>query len=136
MVAAKELARKGASIHLLCRNVAKAEDVCKEIKEETKNDRVYVWSLDTSSLSSVRDFARKFLATSHPIDILINNAGIACTLSFPCLYLFFIWFYSGLQERQETEDGLETTMATNHFGHFLLTNLLLGMFADPSTSID
>ena len=27
--------------------------------------------------------------------------------------------------REETSDGLERTMASNHFGHFLLTNLLL-----------
>ena len=31
-----------------------------------------------------------------------------------------------LEKRQESEDGHELTMATNHFGHFLLTNLLLG----------
>lgn len=30
-----------------------------------------------------------------------------------------------MRERQETEDGLEKIMATNHFGHFLLTNLLI-----------
>lgn len=39
----------------------------------------------------------------------INNAGIL-----------------GPDKRQVTADGLELTMATNHFGHFLLTNLLLG----------
>lgn len=31
----------------------------------------------------------------------------------------------GKPEREETADGLERVMATNHFGHFLLTNLLL-----------
>ena len=39
----------------------------------------------------------------------INNAGIY-----------------GMGKRQVTSNGLELTMATNHFGHFLLTNLLLG----------
>ena len=28
-------------------------------------------------------------------------------------------------QREETADGLERVMASNHFGHFLLTNLLL-----------
>jgi len=31
-----------------------------------------------------------------------------------------------LRNRQVSPDGLEMTMAANHFGHFLLTNLLLG----------
>lgn len=33
--------------------------------------------------------------------------------------------YAGPADRTETEDGLEVTMAMNHFGHFLLTNLLI-----------
>ena len=39
----------------------------------------------------------------------VNNAGIA-----------------GHHKRESTKDGLEVTMATNYYGHFLLTNLLLG----------
>lgn len=41
------------------------------------------------------------------IDILINNAGV-----FGLPYTI-------------TEDGLELTLASNHYGHFLMTNLLL-----------
>ena len=44
------------------------------------------------------------------MDILVNNAGV-----------------SGL-EFGKTQDNLETTYATNYFGHFLLTNLLLGKY--------
>lgn len=43
------------------------------------------------------------------VSLQINNAGIL-----------------GPSKRQVTADGLELTLATNHFGHFLLTNLLLG----------
>lgn len=43
------------------------------------------------------------------LDILINNAACA----------FF-------GKRTLSKQGLEKTMATNYFGHFLLTNLLLG----------
>ena len=35
------------------------------------------------------------------------------------------YLFGGPKERKVTEDGLEVTIATNHFGHFLLTNLLL-----------
>lgn len=37
------------------------------------------------------------------------------------------------EKREVTEDGLEMTMATNHFGHFLQTNLLLGEHSGPLT---
>ncbi|MPC30847.1 Retinol dehydrogenase 14 [Portunus trituberculatus] len=47
----------------------------------------------------------------------INNAGIY-----------------GMGKRQVTADGLELTMATNHFGHFLLTNLLLGRLKESGRS--
>lgn len=49
------------------------------------------------------------LLTLHRLDVLILNAGIG-----------------GRQKKTLTSDNLELTMATNHFGHFLLTNLLLG----------
>ena len=43
----------------------------------------------------------------HRLDILVLNAGVALT------------------KKYMTEDGFELHMASNHFGHFLLTNLLL-----------
>ncbi|MPC37092.1 Retinol dehydrogenase 12 [Portunus trituberculatus] len=78
------------------------------IISETGNRKVVVRLLDTSDLSSVRRFAKEILQTEDTIHILVNNAGIA-----------------GKQMREVTGDGLELTMATNHYGHFLLTNLLL-----------
>ena len=42
------------------------------------------------------------------------------------LYVYILVRFStkGDFEREETADGLERVMASNHFGHFLLTNLL------------
>ncbi|XP_008663103.1 short-chain dehydrogenase TIC 32, chloroplastic isoform X2 [Zea mays] len=60
-----------------------------------------------SSMSSVKRFADNFNGLNLPLNILINNAGIAFspfTLS---------------------DDGIELQFATNYLGHFLLTNLLL-----------
>ena len=61
-----------------------------------------------ASLKSVRAFAHDILKTENRLDILINNAGLAAL------------------GPELTEDGLDNQMQSNHFGHFLLTNMLLG----------
>jgi len=72
--------------------------------------------LDLSSMKSVRDFSKKFLDEQTRLDILVNNAGAA------------------MEEKVLTEDKLETNMAANHFGPFLLTNLLLGVLRKTEKS--
>lgn len=63
--------------------------------------------LDVSRLKSVRDFAAKILAREKSVSILVNNAGVM------------------MCPEGRTEDGFETHMGTNHYGHALLTLLLL-----------
>lgn len=86
-----------------------------EIISATNNPDVEVRELDLASLQSVRNFASGILKTEAKLDILINNAGCAGST------------------KKLTEDGLEYQMQTNHFGHFLLTNLLLGKVYLQST---
>lgn len=80
--------------------------------------------LDLSSLSSVRSFAKSFLASGQALDTLVLNAGVMA-----------------LPQRQVTKDGHEYQMGVNHLGHFLLANLLMdvlvrsGSAADPSRVI-
>ena len=62
---------------------------------------------DLASLASVRECAEQLNNSLPKIDILLNNAGVMmCPLT-------------------RTEDGFEMQIGTNHFGHFLLTNLLM-----------
>ncbi|KAK4319298.1 hypothetical protein Pmani_009758 [Petrolisthes manimaculis] len=112
-----DLAQRKARLILACRNIKKASYVAAEIQSSTGNSAVEVRQLDTSSLASVRAFASRILAEEHRIDVLVLNAGIG-----------------GKNVRTLTSEGLETIMATNHFGHFLLTNLLLGLLKESAPS--
>ena len=80
----------------------------------SKNDEVEVVRLDLASLSSVRECAEELNGRLERIDLLVNNAGVMM-----CPY-------------QKTADGLEMQIGTNHFGHFLLTELLLPLLKKSS----
>jgi len=105
---AKVLASRGCEVILAGRGKERGEKVAKEhILKYHPEAKVRVLHLDISSLESVRDFSKAFLALGLPLHILINNAGImACPFKL-------------------SKDGYEMQFATNHLGHFLLTNLLL-----------
>jgi len=105
-VTAMDLSKRGAKVVMLCRNVEKAEEAAEEIRKATEGE-VVVHKLDLASLASVRECAEQLGNSLEKIDILINNAGImACP-------------------EMRTTEGFEMQIGTNHFGHFLLTNLLL-----------
>lgn len=101
------LALRGAHVIIGARNVEAGKAARDDIVEETKGARVDVLQLDLSSMESVKKFANDFQALNLPLNILINNAGVMfCPFKL-------------------SEDGIEMHFATNHVGHFLLTNLLL-----------
>ncbi|XP_050738270.1 retinol dehydrogenase 12-like [Eriocheir sinensis] len=115
---ARDLLWRSARVVLACRNLEKGARVAGELRAEVGSvGEVVVRRLDTSDLTSVRTFAKEVLDTEKAIHVLINNAGRASP-----------------EKREVTEDGLEMTMATNHFGHFLLTNLLLGRLKESAPS--
>jgi len=98
--AASALAGAGARVVLAVRSPEKGEHAAAKMPGSTE-----VRALDLASLASVRDFAAGW--DGGEIDLLINNAGVMVP---PLTY---------------TEDGFELQLATNHLGHFALTNLLL-----------
>ncbi|KAH9326188.1 hypothetical protein KI387_006366, partial [Taxus chinensis] len=104
---ARVLALRGAHVVLAVRNVNAGNTVKESIIKEIGNAKVDVLELDLSSISSVQNFASNFKSLDLPLNILVNNAGI---LAVPF---------------QLSQDGIELTFATNHIGHFLLTNLLV-----------
>jgi NAD(P)-dependent dehydrogenase (short-subunit alcohol dehydrogenase family) len=106
-VAARELARMGASVIMVARSRERGERALQEVRSASANDNVRLMLCDLSSQRSIREFAAAFEAENDRLDVLLNNAG--------AVYL----------RRQESVDGLELSFALNHMGYFLLTNLLL-----------
>ncbi|CAL1535679.1 unnamed protein product [Lymnaea stagnalis] len=113
---AKDLARRGGRIILACRDIERANQARDEIIQETDNNNVVVYKLDLASFDSIREFCKKFNETEERLDILINNAGVM------------------MCPRMLTQDGLEMQIGVNHFGHFLLTNLLLDKLKQSAPS--
>lgn len=112
---ALELAKRGAKVYLACRSEAKATEAANEIKLLSGNKNVSFLELDLGSLTSVREFSKKFHDLESRLDVLVNNAGL-------------------LSPEARTEDGFEMNMGVNHLGHFLLTNLLLDLLKKSAPS--
>src|SRR5581483_8657955 len=74
-VTARELARMGATVVMICRNREKGEAVQAEIKEASGNDQVDLIVADLSSLAEVRRAAYEFKQNYTQLHVLINNAG-------------------------------------------------------------
>eukprot|EP00897_Mesotaenium_endlicherianum_P009281 jgi/Mesen1/8381/ME000468S07817 len=108
------LALRGAHVVMPVRNVAAGEEAKTKIKAANPNAKVEVMQMDLSSLSSVRQFSKDFLAKDLPLNLLINNAGVMM-----CPFT-------------RSADGYELQFATNHLGHFLLTSMLLSKLKETA----
>ncbi|MET0577951.1 MAG: oxidoreductase [Ilumatobacteraceae bacterium] len=109
LVTARELARVGAHVVLAVRDDERGRVAAATIVGSTE-----VRPLDLADLSSVRRFAA---AWTGDLDVLINNAGV---MAVP---------------KRITVDGFELQLATNHLGHFALTNLLLPSIVDRVVTV-
>ncbi|HSA52969.1 MAG TPA: oxidoreductase [Yinghuangia sp.] len=107
-VTARELARKGATVVMACRNAERGEAARTRVAASLPPNLsdVAVLPLDLADLASVRDFADAVGERFDGLDILVNNAGV---MALPL---------------RRTADGFEMQMGTNHLGHFALSALL------------
>jgi retinol dehydrogenase 12 len=103
---ARGLAKAGARVTLAGRSEDKTRAAMAEITAETPNADLEFLQLDLGDFASIRRAADEFLARDEPLDVLINNAGLAGG--------------GGL-----TASGFELAFGTNYVGPFLLTQLLL-----------
>lgn len=103
---ALELARRGARVLLAGRTPERLDETRRTILDEVPAAELETVQVDLADLGSVRRAAAS-AAGLGPVDVLVNNAGVMGT------------------PYHRTPDGLELQLATNHFGPFLLTGLLL-----------
>jgi len=108
--AALQLARHGARVVLAARNAAKLDATASAISAAVPGARLERLLVDLADFASIRR-AGAAATSLGPIQVLVNNAGI---MAVPF---------------GRTVDGLESQLATNHFGPFLLTGLLLPQLA-------
>ena len=111
-----QLAKQGARVVLACRRVAEGERVKAALVGAGVAGAIEVMELDLADLGSVRSFAASYLSSHTVLHGLINNAGVMNTPA------------------GKTKDGFETQLGTNHLGHFLLTELLLGVLRSSAPS--
>jgi retinol dehydrogenase-12 len=110
-VTARELARAGYRVLMLCRDLTAAASVQSEIRAQLPRAAVECVHCDLAVFASVRECAHTISSRCERIDVLINNAGIVST------------------RHRMSREGFELTFATNHLGPFLLTRLLLERMA-------
>jgi len=113
---AKELARMGAQVVMVCRNKEKGESVRSEIINEIGNSKIDLLLCDLSYPDQIRNLATKFRTKYRKLHVLINNAGVM------------------LSNRMMTKEGIEMNFAVNYLAPFLLTCSLLDVLKESAPS--
>ena len=106
--ASKILLSKGAEVVMLNRNEKKSTTAISELKKELGQDiKVSFIKMDLAQKDSVTNAAKEVLAKVSTIEALICNAAVAQVAT-----------------QKMTPDGNEMHLGINHYGHFLLTQML------------
>jgi NAD(P)-dependent dehydrogenase (short-subunit alcohol dehydrogenase family) len=104
---ARQLLRRGWHVLIHGRNEDKAARIAAALGREIEgSEATAVWG-DLSDMAQVAELSGQVAARAPLLDVVINNAGV----------------YE--RHRRLTVDGLEATLAVNHFAPFLLTRRLL-----------
>nr|CAD7577019.1 unnamed protein product [Timema californicum] len=132
---AQEIAQRGGTVHMLCRNPQSAETAKNEISEATNNQvspsddlslsgqtvceadignlfgNVYVHILDMSQPRSVFKFAKEFQTQNEKLDVLVEFRGSTPT---------FVWREGGKPPGRYPNSYLLVTDKTEETGNFYL----------------
>ena len=107
----KPLIEFGWDIIAVNRSSKRAIDEANKIFKNNEIESINFIEIDLSDLNSVRDGAKEIATRfGNVLKVLICNAAV---------------YKPRLKRPERSPQGFENSMAVNHFGHFLLINLLL-----------
>ena len=107
----KPLLRFGWEVIAVNRSNKRAIETAKQFLKEDELINIHFIEIDLSDLEDVRKGCSEILARfKKPINSLICNAAV---------------YKPRLRKPERSPQGFENSMAVNHFGHFLMINLLL-----------
>lgn len=101
------LAHLGAVVYITGRDPSRGRNAQSQIRKAVESGKVHFICADASTVGGNQDLARRIFAETDQLSILVNNVG--------GLY----------NDRWETEDGYEATLAMNFVGPFALTEAVL-----------
>ncbi|HEU0296145.1 MAG TPA: SDR family NAD(P)-dependent oxidoreductase [Anaerolineales bacterium] len=104
---AHALARMGAVVYVTGRDLGRGQEAERQMRAAAGHANVHFVQADASTIGGNQELARHILAQTDQLHILVNNVG--------GLY----------NDRWETDDGYEATLAMNFVGPFALTEALL-----------
>ncbi|MFZ0409801.1 MAG: protochlorophyllide reductase [Cyanobium sp.] len=108
LFATKALADRGWHVVMACRDTEKARRA--QAALAIPDNEVSHLQVDLGDLESVKRLVDSFHASGRSLDALLINAAV---------------YLPRLKHPQRSPQGYEISMATNHFGHFLLIHRLL-----------
>jgi len=109
--AALELAKQGAHVIIHGRNEDKIKKTLDFIRSQTENENIDFILADMSSFKEIKAMSEEMHKRYEKIDVLVNNAGVQ------------------IHGLQFSDDGIELTLAVNHFAYFYTTSLLIDLVA-------
>jgi len=109
---ARELYKMGVNVVVSSRSQSRCEAACERIRKETEGTgTLSALEMDLADFSSVRKAVESIEAKDMPIGILVLNAGMLYPVDYSGPWL--------------SPNNIDQTMASNHYGHFLLSELLM-----------
>jgi dehydrogenase/reductase SDR family protein 12 len=111
--AAELLASCGAEVVAVGRDQGRTEAAAADLRAATGNDRISAVIADVGDLDQVRSACEQILAAHDRLDVLIHNAG-------------------ALDHQRTERNGVESTIASQVVGPFLMTTLLLDRLGSGS----